>query len=493
MALKVLVGVLALLLNFAAPETCHAQTDTSQLIVTGKTLLVRRSKSLQRFADRQHRQQHRLLRRLARKEEKLLYRLRRSDSALYARYQSYNRSLSFDSLSRLAGKDSSSLAARTQHLVNGSVDSLQKIRAFLDNKAGLLNASLPATPGGLDRLGQQLSLQQYLDGQISQRMQSLKGLTAGLKDKIPGLQGMEKDLYYARSRIKAFKELSDDPSAAEERALEYLQGTEGFSESFVANNNNAPGSSGAAGTLNGSMGADELEKMGFQTKRQLQQHLQSQFGNQLSGIQQQMMGQVEEFQKPLKEGKRLLKESRQSLYDLRRTGKPSFKVNPMRGFPFRQRLEKGYSVQTLRATGDRPALLDAGAQLAFRHSPRLSYGLGLVFSAGLGKDWSHIRLSFEGLGAKTFAQWQWQYGIGAYAGYERLWKQAAFSRDEKAVPFAASTHSTASWNESALMGLTKTYRVNSRWNGSIQVLWDFWWRDKSVNSPLVLRFVTTSK
>lgn len=481
----ILIWLLLLPLPLCAQEYT---VDSIELADQGERYVESNFHALSRYQQRMARVQQRLLARLARKERRMLVRLKRTDSLAYQRL---SHSLSFDSLKRLSRPDSVTLLARTNGRVNNSIDSLKKVQAFLQQKAGALPFSTDAGQfaGKLDGLNQQLSYQQYLSDQINQRSNALKSLTSGLKDKVPGITGIEKDVFYAKSKIKAWKEVADEPSKLEERALEYLQGTDGFENAFTAKNSDA---TGAGSSVQAGLNADQLEALGFQTKRQLQQHLQQQFGNQLSGVQQQLAGQVEQYTKPLKEASSLAKETKQSLRGLKNTQKPSFKINLERGKPFWQRLEKGYALQTLRATGDRPALLDISAQVAFRHTPSLSYGLGMIGSFGLGRDWSHIRFTFEGVGGRAFAQWQWKFGFGAYAGYERLYKKASFGNNESQL-FTPSTHNTAAYSESLLAGIQKSYHINSKWNGAIQVLADVWWKEKGLRLPILLRFTTTSK
>ena len=76
------------------------------------------------------------------------------------------------------------------------------------------------------------------------------------------------------------------------------------------------------------------------------------------------------------------------------------------------------------------------------------------------------------------------------------YKGPAFTNNKENTEPAAlapSTHNTATWNEAILLGLSKSYKINSKWNGAIQVLWDVWWREKGMRSPIILRFATLSK
>jgi hypothetical protein len=139
-------------------------------------------------------------------------------------------------------------------------------------------------------------------------------------------------------------------------------------------------------------------------------------------------------------------------------------------------------------------MLQLAATAGFKWSSKLQTGFGLATGFGLGQDWSHIHFSFQGVGGRAFAEWKWIYGIGIYGGYERTYKQFAFTGNkENTETLQPSPHNTATWNESVLLGLTKSYKINSKWNGAIQVLYDVWWREKGMGSPLLLRFATNTK
>jgi hypothetical protein len=474
----------------------YAQED-ALTVQQGRRYIDLNIRSLEKLSHRTQQQQQRLLKKLTRREHKLVRQLKQTDSAAYARLD--QQPLSFDSISRLLRADSAGKAARVWRKGNKAIDSLRGLQSFLRSKAGAAGTVSPAAGDQSAKLGAlqtDLNYQQYINSLIDQRSLNLNYLAGNA----PALKGIQKDIFYGKSKLRAWKEMADDPSKAEEKALEWLQGAEGFDKAF-----SQAGSEGVS--MQSATSADDLEKMGFQTKRQVNATLKEKFGDGLSGVQQNMGAQVSGWQQQaqgvtgkatqagneLKAAKADLSQTKQSLASLKDTKLPGFKVNPMRGLPFRQRIEKQYGWQTSRATLDgQPALLQLSGMAGFRHTPSLSYGLGISTSIGLGKDWNNIRFSFEGLGLRSYAAWKWKYGFGAYAGYERVFKQAAFTNNKETSPeeLTPSVHNTNFYQESVLIGLTKSYRINSRWNGAVQLLYDVWWKEKGLRSPVVLRFNT---
>ena len=136
------------------------------------------------------------------------------------------------------------------------------------------------------------------------------------------------------------------------------------------------------------------------------------------------------------------------------------------------------------------------AMAGFKHTPRLSYGVGLATSIGLGKNWNNIRFTFEGLGLRTYAQYKVIWGIGVYVGYERMFKSVVFTgKDANTVEYnkKENQHNTRQYSEAVILGLMKDYRINEKWNGSLQVLYDVWWKEKGLNNPIIIRIATLKK
>lgn len=487
-----------------------AAQETEESIQYATKYLDGRSKDLQQYLNRTDKIQQRLLKKLKRKEEKIARQLAAKDSTLYRQY--LGQKLSYDSIGRLSG-DTTAMA-RLSSRKSKLVDSLRGVQQFLQKQTGKLGAAASLTgQAGVDlpytdklnQLQQQLSGQQHIDELIKQRTSSLEQL-AGSQN-LGGLQQIQKQVYYAQEKMKAWKQLSDDPDEAEEKALEYLQGTEGFS-SYLNQDNKAFGGLGNNAT------AADLQRMGFQTKDQVSNMLQEKLGSNLQNVQQQMgqqiqdytgklggvTGKVNEAKNSISQAKQGLQEAKQAKDQLKHIEKPAFKKNPERGKPFWQRLETQYNFQTSRASTDglRPAMLDLGASVAFRHTPRLSYGIGIGLSAGLGQDWQHIRFTYEGISTRVFADWKWIYGFSFQAGYERSFRpgnraylpeQQNHLNPSNPVPAGSILKDAfGGQQQAAYIGVMKRYRISSRWSGTLLAGYNFLWREEAMRSPWMLRF-----
>ena len=478
-----------LLINpFCAPS----QEENTTVVKQGTRYLNLKTKSINKCNSRVEHQQDHLLKKLKKKETHLAHKLKKTDSLAYARYQQQS-SPSYDSIGKLSRNDTSDVANNISIRKNETVDSLRGVQSFVQSKSEQ-SGNIPSVEENntdLSKLQKKLNYRNYINELITKRTDELKTLS-GSKPIVPGLTGIEKQAFYGKSKMNAFKEIEEEPTKAEDKAMEYLQGSKGFDESM---NNATQGGSGSMQAL-GAAGANaaQLEQMGYQTKRQVQANLSQKFGGNLGLVSEQMSSQISQWQDKQKDLTDV-KQTKQSLQELRETGKPTFKVNPMRGLPFWKRIEKQYSFQATRTSDNQPATIEPSATVGFKHTPKLMYGIGVACSIGLGQNWQNIHFSFRGIGLRSFATWQWQYGISAYAGYERMYKLFEFKQQghQANTDIIPTPHNTANYNESILIGLTKSYNLHSKYNGAIQVLYDIWWQQKGLTSPIVLRFVTTTK
>lgn len=446
----------------------------------GKRYLDLNIRALDKYAARLKRQQSHMLSRLARKERRLMHKLQRSDSAAYARLRGEGRS--FDSLSKLAASPATTNSTKPSFQASANVlptiDSLKRMHGFL--QSGSKGVAVSASPeladysGKLEDLNTELAHRKQIEKWSAERMASIKSGLGGKPSGIVGVRAMEKTTFYASSRIKAYREIAESPTRLEEKALEYLHGTEGFDRALTkpissVDMAQAPAQGGLSqSNMSKVANAAELERMGLQTKQGVQSHLQQKFENQLSGAQQHLGKQLKEYQQHTDD----IRQVKQSFRQLKATEKPSFRINPLRGVPFFQRIEKGYNFQTTKPTTAHPALLDIGAFAGFKHTPQLSYGVGAAIITGLGQGWDEIRLSFQGIGIRSYARWEWNYGIAAYAGYERYyWKGDIGDRHDPDQHMQFATQRiNENYRESMLIGAQKSYKINDRRKGAIIVL-----------------------
>jgi hypothetical protein len=508
-----------LLFVFCLAGITHAQQPEDN-IKDANTYLDARTTSLDKYLDQSESIQQRLLKRLKRKEDKILRNLAAKDSVAYKQYI-LNHQLNFDSIQSLSKDTSRHLSSLGNNKV---IDSLKGVQRFIQSESGKLTNSTAllgqagiATPNNtaLNSLQQKMNVQVNTDQLIQQHTADLEKIAGA--NNISGIQGIQKQVFYAKSKIKSYKEFADDPDKAEASALEALQGTEGFSKYLNSGN-------GAFGGAGGNVSAAQLQAMGYQTSASVNNNLTQKLGDNLGSVQQQMSQQVQAYSDKLNgitskinTAKADLGEAKADINTAKATvgeakssvsniDKPNFKVNPERGKPFLKRLKFNYSFQPERASIDglRPAMLVLSATVGFKQTENLTYGIGIGSNTGLGQNWQHIAFSYEGISLRAYIDRQWKYGFSGQIGYERDFIPANRAylnnpSDQLTTPPPSATSLQTTGNntfntifggfqQSAYIGIMKTYKINSKLNGTLLVGYNFLWQNEGGKSPWLLRF-----
>jgi hypothetical protein len=243
--------------------------------------------------------------------------------------------------------------------------------------------------------------------------------------------------------------------------------------------------------------------MGYQTKGMVGKALQKQFGDNLNIVQEQAGQQLAAYQKELnkvtdkaKDAKTLFADTKNSATHLKQSlqhiQKPAFK-NPMRGVPFLLRWQPRYDFQTTRAMDSRPAMLNLSAGLAYKQTPKLKMGLGISADIGMGKDWQHLKLSYEGISLKAFVDYDVIFGIAVEGGYERAFRPAnrSYLQGNEATQTELDNNiiqkSFGNQQQAAYLGLMKSYQLNNKWNGTFMIGYNFLYQRYGLRTPLMIR------
>jgi hypothetical protein len=473
------------MLFFCSSLVVSGQEENSAVIQAGNRYIEIKIKKLDKYNSRVKRQQTRLLKILKKRERRFVKKLKKTDSTSFVRVQ--KQSPSYDSISKLSQQDAeiNSLPRKK----NDAVDSLKGVQSFVKAKdvGSANNPEMQNQNARMGKLQGQLNLRTQISQLIAQRTNDLKNTPKG--NSIAGFKGIEKHVFYYSAKIKVFKDIQDEPSKAENLAMEYLQGSAGFDNAMKSSSSSIK----STANLSNGITAEEMRVLGFQTKKITQQNLEKKFGNNLGVITKNATEGLKQYQEQFKDFTGSINDTKKTLKSVSKMQKPLFKINPMRGLPFCKRFEQHFNWQAAHATSDgsAPATITASYVYGFKHTPKLTYGMGLAGALGLGQSWQNVKFSFQGIGLRSYAKCELQYGIGVYAGYERMYKQSAFtSKKVQGSEIVNTTHNTERYNESVLIGLTKSYNINKRCNGAIQVLYDIWWQQKGLQSPIVLRFET---
>ena len=363
------------------------------------------------------------------------------------------------------------------------LDSIQTSLQFLQkNNAGISLNKLQQLQGVGDKIKEvEGSMQKANDVQqfIKERELQLKQQLANTplaKD----LQSFNKQAYYYQQQLAEYKAALNDPKKAEAKILAAVSKVPAF-KSFMKKNSllgqlfSLPEDYGSVASI-----------IGLQTKSQVQQLLGQRFGsipasgnpgqNAAGYVQQQIQGAQQEIQQL---------ENKVSWLGIGGGGSkdivmPGFKPNSQKTKSFLKRIEFGSSFTSSQGTRLLPAMEDIGLTAGYRLNDKSIIGLGVSYKMGLGKGWNHISISSQGIGLRGFADMKMKGSIWLTGGFEYNYLNAFNSLE--------SLYKLDAWQSSALMGLSKKYKISAKKGGQLQFLYDFLYKQHIPQSqPLVFR------
>lgn len=364
-----------------------------------------------------------------------------------------------------------------RHTYVPHLDSLHTALNFLTNAKGMVNT--PGSAGdfvkairNVNRLQDKFDQAEHIKDYLKQRRSILEEQLQhyGLAKEV---RRLKKQVYYYQAQVEAYKTLIEDPSQAEAKALALLQKSSLFRDFFNKHSQLAGLFALPANTSGNSM----INTAGLQTREGVQQLLEQRFGAG-TDIRQVMQQQVQGAQSQLSR----LKEKVNAVSTLAGGGQeremPDFKPNHQKTKRFRDRLELGTSLQTIKSNRFFPSTSDIGLSLGYKLNDKSIVGIGSAYKMGWGKDIRHLSITHQGMGIRSFVDYKikgnfWLSG-GAEMNYRSSFRNFEILNDY------------SSWQKSALLGLSKKYQVNNKLKGNVQVMYDFLWRAQVVRTQAVV-------
>ena len=426
-------------------------------------------------------QTEKMLQRMQRKEAKLRKKLENTDSvkakALFAKTKEKYQKLQ----DQLQNPVNPSISNPLKQYIPG-LDSLQTATRFLSQS----NINIPGLPadklqqiqaisGQLHelqgRLQQANNIQQYIREREGQLKQALANTKLGKE-----LIGLNREVYYYQQRLSEYKELLQNPDKLEEKLLATIRDLPAFQKfweknSILASLFRMPDNFGTPQSL-----------AGLQTRANVQSIMNQRVamgGGSSAGMnpQQYMQQQMQAAQSQLNALKDKLNRLGGGSGNSDMT-MPDFKPNSQHTKTFFQRLEYGLDIQSQRTTNYLPATTDIALTLGYKLNDKTSTGVGLAYKLGLGSGWNHIRLSNEGIGLRSYVD------IAPFSSLNKgrlvnkvfgnFWLSGGFEYNYmQSFSSLSSIKNLDIWQRSALLGLTKKYKIGKKREGKIQLLYDF--------------------
>lgn len=344
------------------------------------------------------------------------------------------------------------------NVYSGHLDSLATSLNFL-KESGVTSDQLDKSLTQFTVLQAKLNQTETIRKFVQERKQLLRQQFERL-GMVKELKTFQKQAYYYSQQLSEIKAMWEDPSKLEKKLLQWAMQSEKFKDFFRQNSQLAsifplPGSA----TSTASVG-------GLQTRTGMQQAIAAQFGTQ--NIQQVLQQNIQQAQGQINELRNKLLQLRSGSFD-NSTGDidlpDGFKPNSQKTKTFLQRLEYGANIQSQKANNYFPTTSDIGLSVGYKLNDKSSVGIGASYKLGWGRGWNRIRMTSEGVGLRSYLDYQLKGSIYISGGYEQNYR-AAFHSIEQLKDFSA-------WQTSGLLGLSKRYKVSKKLRGDVKLLWDF--------------------
>jgi hypothetical protein len=416
------------------------------------TILNRKSRSLEAGLDKQT---DKYLSRLQRQEEKLKKKLWKKDSLL-AKELFSDIEEKYAALRKAPGTLSSASSVYNGHLdsLTTSLRFLQQIKhsSLSDNPA--LETTLSQYKVLQSRLNYTEELKKYLVERRHLLTQKLSEV--GL---LKQLKHYQKTIFYYQAQVTELGETWNDPSKLEAKLLGYVTRLPQFRQFFA--NNSVLGSLFALpdATNNGAA------LQGLQTRASVNQSLIDRFGTGPDATQLMQQG-VQQAQGQLNSLKQQVTTYSSGDYGSGAADLPKgFVPEKNKTKTFLQRLEVGANVQSQKARNYFPLTTDLALSLGYRLNNKSIIGIGAAYKLGLGTGFNNISLSHQGVGLRSYIDYQLKGTLFISGGYEQNYRSAFKSIDQ--------LKDYSSWQTSGLLGLNKKYKLRGKLKGEMKLLWDF--------------------
>jgi len=274
--------------------------------------------------------------------------------------------------------------------------------------------------------------------------------------------------------MKNYKELFSDPQKAEQTATNILNKIPAF-QKFTQQNSILSKLFASSSSVDSGQTAQSLA--GLQTKNQIQGLIQQKIASGGPNAAQSIMQNIQLAQAQLSQLKdKLLKSGGTSGMDV----PEGFNPNMQKTKTFLQRIEYGANVQFAKSTTYIPTTCDIALTIGYKLTDKDDLGIGLSYNIGATNP--HIALSSQGVGFRSFIDWEIKKQVYLTGGFEMTYNSVFTKFSE--------LQQLDRWQQSGLIGLTKKLNLKSKYfkSTNIQILYDMLY-DQHIpkTQPLIFR------
>jgi hypothetical protein len=431
-------------------------------------------KEANKYEQKLTQQTEKYLNKLQRQEEKLKRKLWRTDSVkakqvfgdVKGRYSGFRNTLK-------AQEDKAQ--GFTSTLYSGHLDSLGTAMSFLHSNPQLQQVSaikdkLQNNLQGIVNLKNKLNQTEQIRKQIQRRQQELKQhlqSTPLAKE----FQKFKKEVYYYQAQLKECRVVFENSDKAGKLILKAVAKVPGFQKYMTENS--------FLGSLFNSTAvySDPINIQGMQLRAAVQQNLQQRFSAVAVNPQQLLGSQVQAARSELEK----FKQKSQSFGNMSSEDEvPDFngRVNSQKTKSFKRRLEFGSNIQFSKSNTVIPTSSDLAFSIGYKLTDRAIVGIGISGKVGLGRGLENVRLTSEGYSIRSFIDWKIKGKIFLSGGYE----QNRYTN----INTQTFSYLINNSQQSALIGLSRKYRISPKMGGKVSLLYDFLSKNHTPNTQSLL-------
>lgn len=410
---------------------------------------------------------------------KLVERMQRKEAKLQAKMQGIDSTKAQQIFAGTQAKYQQ-MQAKLQSPVSNVPNQLKEYSTGIDSMSTsmqfLLSSKLPIPADKLAQIQGITSQVQQLQGRLQQAnevQQFIRDREAQLKAQLSQyglgkqLLGVNKEVYYYQQRLAEYKELINDKEKLEQFVLDKVRTLPAFQNFWQRNSLLAqlfpmPQNYGTPAALAGLQSRAQVQNI---INRRLPGAFTPTTGS--GGGSNYLQQQLQQAQSQISTLKDKISQLGGGSSDMTM---PDFKPNSQKTKSFLQRLQYGFNFQNSPSTNVLPAISDIGLTLGYKLSDKAVMGVGASYKLGLGRGFSHIAFTSQGAGLRSYGDIKAKGSIWVTAGYEYNYTQQ-FAK-------LSDLHNIDVWQKSALLGITKKYRIGKSKEGNIQLLYDFLYRQE---------------
>ncbi len=402
---------------------------------------------------------------LTKKSIKYLARFQKQEKKLQKKLQKLNSENVIADANEKYNEFSQKLKSKTARITkiaggeyNPYLDSLGTSLSFLKQFNGI-GDKVKEPLASLNKLQDKLQQSEKIKAFIAERKNQLKDILSKYTKLPNGLKKeydkLSKTAHYYSAQVNEYKEMLKDPKKVEQKALSLLNKLPAFQKFMKENGQLAllfrvPDNYGSAQNL-----------AGLQTRSSVQSLIQERIASGGAAAQAQI-------QQNLAAAHAELNKLKDKINEFGGSGgadpeMPNFKPNSQKAKSFLKRLEYTADVQFSKTNNLLPSAANVGVGLGYKLNDKSVVGIGISYKMGMGSI-QHISITHQGIGFRSYADYKIKGSFFISGGYEMNYN-AAFKTIEQLKDYEA-------WQRSALIGLSKKYKISKKVKGEMKLLYD---------------------